>query len=88
MAQGTTLTYNGSKGWFPTEIIPMLKTAREAYCIDARGMADGGSCLTSTFVSYCDIEEMQSAMDETKQDYKGTAADYARRYNNLFEIDC
>ena len=88
MATGTTVTYNGSKGWFPTEILPLLIEAKKIYRIDAVGMAAGGMVLTSTFVSYCDTDHMQQLMDQSGQQYKGTAVQYARAYNRLFEIDC
>ena len=88
MATGTTITYNGNKGWFPTEILPLLIDTKNIYRIDAAGMADGGEVLTSTFVSYCDVDRMQDLMDQSGQQYKGTAVQYAAAYNRLFEIDC
>jgi hypothetical protein len=88
MATGTTVTFNGSKGWYPTEILPLLQQAKKTWRIDAEGMAEGGSCLTSSFTSYCDLQKMQDLMNESGQQYKGTAVQYAVSYNKLFEIDC
>ena len=90
MATGTTITRQstGNKLWLPTEIIPFLQQAKADYKADEAGMIEGGQCLTSTYTSYCDITSMQSLMDATEQQYKGTAAQYAAAYNSLFEIDC
>jgi hypothetical protein len=87
MATGTPLIYKNAKSWVPTEILPLLKEAKKAYRIDAASMADGGMCLTSSFISYCEIDKMQQLMDESGQTYKGTAENYAASYNRLFEID-
>lgn len=88
MATGTTVTYNGNKGWFPSEILPLLIEAKKIYRIDEAGMADGGMCLTSTFTSYCELDRMQDLMNASGQQYKGTAVQYAASYNRLFQIDC
>jgi hypothetical protein len=88
MATGTVITVKGIKRFFPTEIIPFLESAKKTYRIDAAGMEDGGMCLTSSFVSYCDLDLMSEAMRSSGQEYKGTARQYAAIYNSLFEIDC
>ena len=90
MATGTVITRKstGAKLWLPTEILPYLKSAHKDYTADASGMAEGGVCLTSTFVSYCPLDLMQQAMDQSGQTYKYSAAAYAGAYNRLFEIDC
>ena len=89
MATGTTITNKaGQKAFFPTEIIPLLKQASSNYRADSAGMSDGGMCLTSSFVSYCELEQMEKAMTATGQTYKNTASGYAANYNRLFEIDC
>ena len=87
MATGTTITYNGNKAFFPTEILPFLEAAKKTWRIDADGMADGGMCLTSSFVSYCELDQMTEAMRSSGQEYKRTASEYASLYNRLFEID-
>lgn len=87
MATGTTITVRGQKAFFPTEILPVLEQAKKLYRIDAAGMADGGMCLSSSFVSYCDLDLMQDLMRSSGQEYKGTAKQYAMIYNKLFEID-
>jgi hypothetical protein len=86
MATGTTITNNstGKKQWFPTEIIPFLQVAKKDYRADEAGMSEGGSCLTSSFTSYCQLDLMQQAMDQSGQVYKYSAAAYAGAYNALF----
>lgn len=89
MAQGTTITTkSGKRGFFPTEILPFLQSAKSNYRADIAGMADGGMCLTSSFASYCELDKMQTAMVQSGQTYKFSAAHYASVYNQLFEIDC
>jgi hypothetical protein len=87
MATGTTLTFKNNKCWIPTEILPLLKDARDDYKADSRGMDDGGLVLTSKFTSYCDLVEMQKLMDESGQTYQKDALFYTRSFNALFEID-
>ena len=88
MSKGTTITRkDGTKGFFPSEIIPLLEQAKRTYRIDANGMCEGGMVLTSTFVSYCDIDKMRDLMRASGQEYNLDAAGYANRYNRLFEID-
>lgn len=88
MATGTTITVKENRGFFPTEILPFLEEAKKTYRIDAKGMADGGECLTSSFLDYCDLGKMQLEMNNSGQQYKVDAITYAKRYNQLFEIDC
>ena len=88
MATGITITNkHGQSAFFPSEILPLLKAASRDYRADATGMADGGICLTSTFVSYCNLKAMQMLMDTSGQIYKADAQTYAARYNRLFDID-
>ena len=87
MATGSTITYKNAKAWVPTEILPLLNEAKKAYRRDAAGMYDGGMFLTSSFISYCEIDKMQQLMDQSGQTYKGRAENYAASYNRLFEID-
>jgi hypothetical protein len=89
MAQGTTITNTktGEKGFFPTEIIPELKSAAHTWREDAAGLYEVGDFLSSTFTSYCEIEKMQALMDASGQTYKADASTYVARYNRLFNID-
>lgn len=89
MAKGVTITNNntGQKAFFPAEIVPELQKAAKLWRTDSAGMADGGMCLSSSFVSYCELGHMQALMDNTGQAYKHTAQQYAAIYNRLFEID-
>lgn len=89
MATGTTITTkSGKRGFFPTEILPFLQAAKSNYIADSKGMADGGMCLSSSFISYCELDKMHEAMTKSGQVYKFSVAHYAAAYNQLFSIDC